>query len=203
MRRAAIPAHNRIRRWQARAVLLCELRRLRRLLPRAVRPDLVRPVSSQHPALPDGLVGHESERVSMQNRCALHSPVRPHRCPWLGLTAQSSASPVLAASQATTTHNSRLGRCRAMPPRFASRAALQAPQSSRACFAVGVQECTKCTRAQQSLSCRFALDRCAAVRPLIHSLVLSRAFTSRSGRLSMRWQVAPSLSGFGYRFHLL
>lgn len=114
VRRAAIPAHDRIRRWQARAVLLCELRRLRRLLPRAVRPDVVRPVSPQHPAVPDGLVGHESERVSMQNRCALHSPVRPHRCRWLGLTGRSSASPVLAASQATTIHNSRLGRCHAI-----------------------------------------------------------------------------------------
>ncbi len=120
VRRVAIPAHNRIRRWQARAVLLCELRRLRRLLPRAVRPDVVRPVSPQHPAVPDGLVGHESERVSMQSRCALHSPVRPHRCRWVDLMGPEQCKPCFGCVAGYYHPQLKAGQVSRHPPRFVS-----------------------------------------------------------------------------------
>jgi hypothetical protein len=78
------------------------LRRHWRLLPRAVRPDSVRTLSAPYAEIPQGLVGRESQCLSMQEWCVLICEV--DKSSWDG------AGCVLAAWQVIIIRRARPGR---------------------------------------------------------------------------------------------
>ena len=112
------------------------LRRPRRFLPRAVRPSIMRPLCSEHAAIPQCLVGHKSQRLSVQERCEVFCATDERS--WAFGTSRSVCGCAAGYFHPEGTAGEV---CRACHRSFLNATAWR----TRHGLLSGLQECTKCT----------------------------------------------------------